>query len=239
MRKLKGNARAKNSGLIKSFIELKDFREDYEVWVPYIHRGIVGFIDLVIESNEEISIFKFVDEAKKIENSVKSLKLERAIYPKARDASSKNIESYLVLSDSRKNRKIVLSKYSLLGNQPFEILFLNQEEGYVESISELKDMLPRIFQTKDMELDDGALKRLISKPNHTKIERAILNCDGSPKKITEDLIEKTDRYVKRNDKLPEEFTSIENPVEEKNESYQGRAENGSIERQNGVKEISD
>ncbi len=239
MRKLKGNTRAKNSGLIKSFIELKDFREDYEVWVPYIHRGIVGFIDLVIESEDEISIFKFVDEAKKIEDSVKGLKLESAIYPKTRDASSKNIESYLVISDNRKNRKTVLSKYSILGNQPFEILFLNEEEGYVESISELKDMLPRLFQTQEMKLDDGALKRLISKPNHSKIERAILNVEGSPKRITEELIEKMDRYVKRNDKLPEEFTSIENPTEGKKESYQGRAEKSSVERKNGVKEISD
>lgn len=239
MRKFKEDIKGKNSDLIKSFIELKNFRKDYEAWVPYIHHGIAGFIDLVIESKSEISIFKFVEKAKKIERAVKSLKLESTIYPKTREISSKKVKSYLILLDNRKNRKAVISQYSLLGNQPFKILFLDRENERIESISELKDTLPRLFKTKNMRLDDGALKKLISKPNHHEIEEAILKCGDSLNLITVDLIEKIDNYLKRNEEIPEDFISVGNSGKRGEESYTGGTKKSQVEGQNGVKEIGD
>ncbi len=220
MRKLQKKLKKENSGLIKSFIQLQDQPENYEVWVPYFHHGIVGFIDLVIENESEVSLFKFIKDGKKIEKAVKSLKLECSVFPESRSITSKDIHAYLVIEDGEKNRKSVLSQEKLLQDQPFEILFLNRDKGSIESIFELRDNLPRLFQTKGIRLDEKALDALITNPNHSRVERAILNLENLPEVITKRFVKKIQRYMRKNNRPPKDVDTLKESVEKReHESY--------------------
>ncbi|KXB04791.1 hypothetical protein AKJ50_02015 [candidate division MSBL1 archaeon SCGC-AAA382A13] len=230
MRRLQKKLKEENSDLIESFINLQDNADDYEIWVPYFYHGIVGFIDLVVEGGSEISLFKFTRNTKKIEKVVKSLKLEKSVYPKSRNVTSKkNIQSYLVIEDGRKNRKSILSQEELLRKQPFEILFLDKGRNRIESIFELRDSLPRLFQTRNIRLNDEALEELITNPNHLRVERAILNLEDPPDEITGELVKKTERYIKRNDEPPENTESLTNSNKHRTESY-GTRTNSDIKK---------
>lgn len=215
MRKLQKKFKKENSDLIKSFIRLQDQPENYEVWVPYFHHGIVGFIDLVIENESEISLFKFVEDAKKIEKAVKSLKLESTVYPKSRDISSKEMHTYLVIEDGDKNRSSVLSQDDILQDQPFEILFINREKESIESIFELKDNLPRLFQTRNIRLEEDALDALVTNPNHSRVERAILNLDDPPEVITKRFVKKIQRYMRKNNRPPKDLDTLKKAIEKR------------------------
>lgn len=231
MRRLKEKFKNKNSDLIKSFLQLQGHPENYEVWAPYVYHGIIGFVDLVIESRSEISLFKFARDSKSIEEDVKGLKLESSIYPKSRSVASKDVNSYLVIADNRKNRKMVLSQKRLLEEQPLEILFLNEEEGRIESIFELRYDTPRLFQAESLRIEDKALNDLISRPDHSRIERALLNLEDSPEVITKGLVQKTSRYLKRNDESPDDISSLKGTSRNRRaKSYETGAE------KNGMKE---
>lgn len=220
LRKLQKKFKKENSDLIKSFISLQDQPENYEVWVPYHHHGIVGFIDLVVKSESEISLFKFIKNAKKIEKAVKSLKLERTVFPKSRNITSKEIHTYLVVGDGEKNRKSVLSQERILQDQPFDILFLDRERGRVESIFELRDNLPRLFQTKNSRLEESALDALITNPDHSQVESAILKLDDPPEVITRRFIKKIQRYLRKNNRPPKDIDTLREATEKrKHESY--------------------
>ncbi len=209
LRNLKANYEEENSDLVKSFIKIQDLQECYEVWAPYSYRGITGFVDLIIETGNGISIFKFLKNAKKLEQTVRSLKLEGMFYPKSQGLEEDNVDTYLVIQDNRRNRKAVFYQYTLLGNQPFEILFINATEETIESVAEMKENIPKLFQTRKKSLEKDALRKLISKPNHEKVERAILGCENSPEVVTEELVERMDKYLKRNETAPEDLTSLE------------------------------
>ncbi len=209
MKNLRGKNEEENSDLIKTFINIQDLQESYEVWVPYSYRGITGFVDLVLDSENGVSIFKFVKNAKKLEQAAKSLKLEGLFYPKSQGLEEDEVDTYLVIKDNRRNRKAVFYQYTLLGNQPFEILFLNTTKETVESVAEMRENIPKLFQTKKMDLKKDALKKLISKPNHEEIERAILECKNPPYEVTEELVKSMDKYLKRNEKPPEDLTLLE------------------------------
>ena len=219
MQNIQKKFREKNSDLIKAFLELKGHPDNYEVWAPYAHRGIVGFIDLVIESRKEISVFKFTRDAKDIEEDVKGLKLETSVYPKSRNIDSKEIRPYLVVSDSRKNRDRILTNHRLLEDQPFEILMLNEERGQIEEIFGLKYSIPRLFQSEGLRLEEGALGEIISRPDHEDIEEAILNLDNPPESIDKEIINKVDRYLKRNETPPEDVSVLWDSMEEEHKPY--------------------
>ena len=230
MRRPKKDKNKENEDLIRSFIDLLGLREDYEVWVPYNYRGILGFIDLVIDKEGDLSLFKFVHDAQSLEEAVKSLKLETAIYPKSRNTDSDDIDSYLIIEDSKKNRRITLSQERLLDNQPFEILLLDKNKKHIEAIYELKYTIPRQFKAKDITLSEKALDSLIEKPNHTEVEEAILNLDNPPKSVSEDFVRKTHTYVKRNDELPENLSSLKKETEGQEEpSYRTQVTNSKKE----------
>ncbi len=223
MKKIKDKSRDKNSDLIRSFLKLKGHPENYEVWAPYIHRGLVGFIDLIIKNNSEISIFKFTRDSKDIEKDVKNLKLESSVYPKSQNTETKNIKSYLVIGDNRKNRQKIITNSRLLEGQTFEVLLLNEGKEEIEKIFELKYSIPRIFQSENLRLEDEALEELISRPNHKEIEKAIINLENPPEKIDKQIIEKMARYLKRNETPPEDFTDFQRSVEEREpESFQSQ-----------------
>lgn len=131
-------------------------------------------------------------------------------YKKSQSQETKNIDSYLVVIDNKRNRKAIFYHYTLLAEQPFEILFLNKGKGTIESVSEMKENIPRLFQTKKIELRNDALKKLISNPNHDEIQRTILDSDNLPDTITGELVEKIDRYLKANEQPPENIASLEN-----------------------------
>ncbi len=211
-----------NSDLIKSFIEIQEDPENYEPWVPYSHQGIVGFIDLVIERPSEISLFKFSREAEKIEKIIKNFKLEIIVYPKSRNMASKEIKSYLVFEDSKKNRRKVLSQEKLLKKQPFDIMFLDKDRGRIESIFELRDSLPRLFQTRKIRLEPRALQELFTNPNHDQISRALINLEDPPDKITRKLVRKTERYIERNDEFPNRTENLEREEKESRSGSYGR-----------------
>ncbi|KXA89721.1 hypothetical protein AKJ62_02525 [candidate division MSBL1 archaeon SCGC-AAA259D14] len=192
-----------NSELIKSFIRTMELQDNYEVWFPYSHGGKTGFIDLILKSRRRPSVFKFLKNGKKLKQTVKELKLETILYKRSRDTETEDVYSYLVINDNKRNRKSVLYQYGLLANQPFEILFLNQTEERIESITELKENIPKLFQTEDIRLGKGALRKLISRPNHGEIERAILGLENPPDEVTGSLVDKMDRYLQNNKKMPE------------------------------------
>lgn len=220
-----------NSDLIKSFIELQDNPENYEAWVPYSHHGIVGFIDLVIERGSEISLFKFARNAKKLEKLIKNFKLEIIVYPKSSNITSKEISSYLVFEDSKKNRKKVLSHEKLLKQQPFDIMFLDEDKGRMESIFELRESLPRLFQTRKIRLDDEALDELITNPMHDKIERALINLEDPPEEISRKLVRKTERYIERNDEFPNKTENLEKGTgETRTKSYGRRSRESDVKK---------
>lgn len=231
MRKLQKKMEQKNSDLIKSFISIQDHPENYEVWVPYFHRGIVGFIDLIIDSGSEISIFKFAEKAKEIEKVVKSLKLESSVYPKSRNITSKDINPYLVIKDGEKNRKTILSQETLLSKQPFDLLFIDKERRRVESIFELRDSLPRLFQTRNIRLDDDALDYLITKPNHSRIESAIVGLEDPPDIITKEFLQKIERYLRKNEEPPEDTDSLREYLSKRRtETYRTGSEESSVKK---------
>ncbi|KXA93139.1 hypothetical protein AKJ66_02725 [candidate division MSBL1 archaeon SCGC-AAA259E22] len=231
MRGIKKKIEKGNSELIRSFINLKDNAENYEVWVPYSYHGILGFIDLIIEKGSEISIFKFARDAKNIEKIVKNFKLEITVYPKTRETSSKNIGSYLVFEDSKQNRRKVLSEKKLLEKQPFEIMFLNEEKNRIESIFKLRDSLPRLFQTRKIRLNEEALQELITNPNHNQIERAILNLEDPPETITRELVRETERYIERKDEFPSNTETLKKEIgNARTQSYQGRTREGDMKK---------
>lgn len=225
MKKLKKKMNKENSDLIESFIQLQDHPENYEVWVPYFHQGIVGFIDLVIENENEISLFKFSKKANNLEEDIKALKLEKSVFPKSRAITSKTIHSYLVLKDSEKNRETVLSKEDLIENQPLDLLFLDKGRKRIESVFELKDNIPRLFQTEDIRLEKNALKALSTNPNHSEIERAILELEDPPKAITKRFVRKIQRYMKLNKQPPKNVEKLEESrVNQSKETYQPNSE---------------
>ncbi len=197
-----------NSTLIKEFVKTQNLQDNYEVWVPFTYRGITGFVDLVIENDSSLSIFKFTKKAKKLKGVAKSLKLETLVYPKSRDKDFDEIQSYLVIADNRRNRKAVFYQYSLLGSQPFDIIFLDKGDGSIESISEMTENIPRLFQTQKMDLEKEALRNLISKPNHEEIERAILDSGDAPEIITGEMVKKVNNYLKKNDEPPENLVNL-------------------------------
>lgn len=203
----------KNTELIRTFIDMQDIRDNYEVWAPYFYHGVIGFADLVVETRSDISLFKFRRKAEKLEESVKSLKLENKFLPKARNAGSKRVHSYLVFADKEKNRQLILSQFQLLENQPFEILLLDRKRNRVESLFEMREIIPRLFQTRDMRLEEEALDDLVKKPNCAEIERAILNLDDSPDMVTSELVEQVDGYMKRYDEPPGGLEAIEESQE--------------------------
>lgn len=215
MKNLKGQNEEQNSDLIKTFINTHDLHEGYAVWVPYSYRGITGFVDLVLDSENGASIFKFVKDAKKLEQAAKSLKLEGLFYPKFQGMGEDEVDTYLVIKDNSRNRKGVFYQYTLLGNQTFEILFLNHTEEKIESVTEMKKNIPKLFQTRKMKLENDALRKLISKPNHEKVERAILDCENLPDVVSEDLVDSMDKYLKRNETPPKDLTSLGNNFVEK------------------------
>ncbi|KXB07105.1 hypothetical protein AKJ51_01990 [candidate division MSBL1 archaeon SCGC-AAA382A20] len=230
MRRIQKKLKEGNSDLIETFIEVQGRPENYEVWVPYSYHGIIGFIDLVVEGGTDISLFKFSKSAKNIEKLVKNFKLEIKIYPKSRNELSKNINSYLVFEDSKKNRKSIFSQEKLLEKQPFDIMFLNMEQEQIESLSELRDSLPRLFQTKKIRLEDEAIQELVTNPSHDQIESAILNLEDPPEVITKKFVRKTERYIERNNEFPHKTANLRKEADGTHtKSYTGRS------RENDVK----
>ncbi len=219
MQNIQNKFKEKNSDLIKNFLELKGYPENYEVWAPYAHRGLVGFVDLIIKNRNEISLFKFTRDSKNIEKDVKSLKLESSVYPKSRNIDSKQIKSYLVVSDSRKNRNRILNSYRLLEDQPFGVLMLNKEKEKIEQIFDLKYSVPRVFQSEDLRLKDEALVEVISRPNHEEIEEAIFNLENPPEVIDKEIVKRVDSYLKKNESPPEDVSVLWGSVEEDRKPY--------------------
>lgn len=219
MKKIQKKLKENNSELIESFIELQDQSENYEIWVPYFHQGIVGFIDLVIKNENETSLFKFIKKTKNIEEAIKSLKLEQSVYPKSQSTHSKTIHSYLVIEDREKNRKDILTREKLVKNQPFELLFLDRERKRIESIFELRDNLPRLFQTKNIRLEESALDTLTINPNHSEIERGLLNLEDPPQVITKRFVRKMQRYLKLNKKPPKNVEKLKQSKRNQKETY--------------------
>lgn len=209
MRKQEENQEEQDSVLIKTFIRIQDLEECYEAWVPYSYQGITGFIDLVLETKNGTLIFKFLRNAENLKRGTKSLKLEAMCYSRSQGLEKEEIDTYLVIKDTQRNRRAVFSQYTLLSNQPFEILFLNPAEESIESIGEMKENIPKLFQTRKMKLEKDALRKLISKPHHERIQRAILNCENSPDIVSEELVEKMDKYLERNYTPPNNITSLE------------------------------
>lgn len=199
----------RNNALVEAFIDIQDLRDNYEVWAPYFHGGVIGFADLVVETRSNVSLFKFRSDAENLEEPVKGLKLESKFLPEARNAGSKTVRSYLVFEDKERNRKSILSRLKLLENQPFEILLLDRERGCVESLFELREVAPRLFQTKGMRLEERALDDLVEKPNRAEIERAILDLDDPPGTVTKELVERVAGYMKRNGEPPEDLEAVE------------------------------
>jgi len=219
MKKIQKKLKKNNSELIESFIDLQDQSENYEIWVPYFHQGIVGFIDLVIKNENETSLFKFIKKTKNIEEAIKSLKLEHSVYPKSQSVPSKTLTSYLVIEDREKNRKDILSRKKLIENQPFELLFLDKKRKRIESIFELRDNLPRLFQTENIRLEESALDALAINPNHSQIERGILNLEDPPKIITKRFVRKMQRYLKLNKKPPKNVEKLKQPKSKQDPPY--------------------
>ncbi|KXA89904.1 hypothetical protein AKJ61_01835 [candidate division MSBL1 archaeon SCGC-AAA259B11] len=119
-----------DKGLIKSFIAFSELKDNYEVWTPCKCRGMIVFIDLLVENGSRISLFEFSDRVKNIERSAKMVKLKTEILSQEKSPKSRPIRSYLVLKEGKKNRKTVLQQEPLLEGQPFEVLFLG--DGKVE-----------------------------------------------------------------------------------------------------------
>lgn len=92
---------------------------------------------------------------------------------------------------------------------------MNKGDGTIESISEMTENIPRLFQTQKMELEKDALRKLISKPNHDEIERAILDSNDSPETITGEIVEKVNKYLKKNDEPPEHIGLLLNENQNK------------------------
>ena len=183
-----------NKGLIETFLEVKGKRDGYEVWKPYFNKGMAGFIDLVVEDKNRISLYKFERDASSIGKIVKQLKLETRFFKKSKESSIQKINSFLVFSDTEKNRKNVLTDKKLLDNQPFEILILNEGTGRIESLLELEYSIPRLFKSEGLELEDDALDYLLVKPDHDKIEDKVLDSKDHPEKITREYLEGFDIY---------------------------------------------
>lgn len=209
MRKQEANQEEQDPDLIKSFVRIQDLKECYEAWVPYSYQGITGFIDLVLETKNGKSIFKFLRNAENLKRGVKSLKLEAMCYSRSQGLEKEEIDAYLMIKDNQRNRKAVFTQYNLLSNQPFEILFMDPADESIESIGEMKENVPKLFQTRKMRLEKDALRKLISKPHHERIQRAIFNCENSPDVVTEELVEEMDKYLERNYTPPNNITTLE------------------------------
>ena len=69
--------------------------------------------------------------------------------------------------------------------------------------------MPRLFQTRGVELETSALNCLIEKPNHEEIEEAILNLEDLPETIDRRFVEKVERYVQVKGIPPEGTSTLE------------------------------
>ncbi|KXB03956.1 hypothetical protein AKJ48_03565 [candidate division MSBL1 archaeon SCGC-AAA261O19] len=117
--------------------------------------------------------------------------------------------SFWVIPSPLRNFTLSISQIRLLEKQPFEILLLDMEVDNVESLFELRKIIPRLFQTKDMRLEEEALDDLTRRPNCAKIVRAILNLGDSPDTVTDELVERVAEYMKMEDEPPENLKEIE------------------------------
>lgn len=195
-----------NTGLIRSFVSEMGLENDYEVWVPYTHRGFIGFVDLVVDRKKKTFLFEFLSKAKNMERAVKNTKLKAKIYREG-ETATKPVDSYLVLEDGEPNRRAIVQNEKMLKTQPFGILFFDGERTV--SYSGTRERVPRVFQTKGVELETSALNYLIEKPNHEEIEEAILNLEGLPETISRDFVEKVERYIQVKGIPPEGTSSLE------------------------------
>lgn len=184
-------------------MELKD---NYEVWAPCKYRGMIVFIDLLVENGSRISLFEFSDRVKNIERSAKLVKLKTEIFSQEKSPESRSIRPYLVLKEGKKNRKTILQQKSLLEGQPFEVLFLG--DGKVESFFREKERISGLFRAKNAKLREEALHELMVRPNHAQIEAAISHLDNLPDKVGSRFIEQIDKYIKRNGAPPRTVSSL-------------------------------
>lgn len=182
----------KNTGMIRSFIEEMNLESNYETWVPYLHRGLVGFADLIVNRGGKKFLFEFVPEVKELEKIVKNTKLKEKIFREAKN-ETESLGSYIVLHDSESNRGAIIRNERLLETQPFGLLFFDGERTV--SYSGTKERVPRIFQTKGVELETSALNYLMGKPNHEEIEEAILNLENLPETVDKNFVERVERYI--------------------------------------------
>lgn len=227
MEKFKGKFKGKNSDLIKAFIDVMGVRENYEVWAPYQYRGVLGFIDLVVEEDTKVSIFKFIRDASNLEEAVKNLKLEKKVYPKSRNVEKK-IQSLLVAADNDKNRELIISLDPLLREQSFEILLLNKDEESVESYFESKYSIRQLFKSENLRLEEDALEELTKRENHTKITEAILGLEDSPDTVNRKFVRKVASYLRRNDQVPDSVDSLERQKSRGRGSYRTRPDDVNV-----------
>lgn len=194
-----------NAEMIRAFLENSGVGSDYEVWAPYIYHGLIGFVDLVLIRKERTFLFEFLPKVKEMEKAVKNTKLKAKIFRKKKEVT-KTVDSYMVLEDKEENRKVVVQNDSMLENQPFGILFFDGEKTV--SYSGTKRRVPRLFQTRGVELERSALAYLIEKPNHEEIEEAILNLTELPETIDREFVKGVERYVKVKGVPPKDTSSL-------------------------------
>lgn len=192
-----------NIALIRSFIDNSEFGSDYEVWAPYIYRGLVGFVDLVVRRKKRTFLLEFLTGVEEMERTVKSIKLKTKIFKEKR-GTTQSINAHMVLEDKKANREAVIQNGALLEHQPFGILFFDGERTV--SYSGTKERVPRLFQTRGVELEKDALEYLIGEPNHEEIERAVLNLEDPPETIDRKFVERVKRYIQVKG-VPSEGTS--------------------------------
>lgn len=204
----KGGKGERNSDMIMAYLEIEEIQDNYEVWAPYCYRGIMGFVDLVVETDSELSLFKFRKSASDMSEAIKGLKLEQKFFLLDRGSQSKTVRSYLVIADDERNRGLVLSKKKLLEGQPCEILFLNEKKERVESLFTLMEMVPRLFRAKGMRLEEGTLNEIMRRPNHEEVREAIMSLKDRPEVVTKKLVNRVVGYVREHGQPPEEVSSL-------------------------------
>lgn len=192
-RKQEQKPEKENSSLIKSFVGEMELGSHSQVWEPITYRGLIMFADLVVGGEEKTLLFEFLSKIEGIEKAVKKTKLKAKVFREKKD-ETESIDPYMVLEDTEKNRGIVIQNEPMLENQPFGILFFDGEKTV--SYSETKKRVPRLFQTRGVELERSALAYLIKKPNHDEIEEALLNLNDLPETIDREFVKQVERYIK-------------------------------------------
>lgn len=221
-----------SSELIKSFIKAleknKNLSEgDYEVWEPFFYRGILGFVDLIIENEEGIGIFSFVREFRNVSDIIKEIKIQRKFIGEERGKSSSDVEANLVIEDISANIENMLENEKLLLGSNINILIISCDKDEIKSLNLEKERIKGLFRSKNIRVKEENVEKIIKLPaDSERIAEGVINLKkkNDLEKLSHENLSDISSYVSENKSLPESLAEI-SPCESRDNERVRKIEN--------------